>query len=585
MNVIGVAMVVTCPPAFAATATTDEEAEKATLVESCEARSTETFSTLSDDYIYRNLPLTTETGITYANYYCAVCNSVAEDYSFWKLILQNIETRQIPKAHVNLNVDVNLRTTRLPTSELNPRIGRNNDSDAVFGLNRTIPLCFVPYADELLSSERKMKLRKCFVDFLMNDTGVNWIGACLVHGPAFIGPHFDLTILVSNHNLLAEFHRVKKREVEEKEKVVRTCEPLIEQGTVTTQRNVTTHDENTAQNHSYDYILPCFVPSFSDGCVKVPCLSQNTLNADANASVTISGTKAQFAYHASILKYLSFASLLISLLSILLILVIYALSPSLRSHFVTLQLHCFSAHVFSILTFMAASFVSFKQIPSWFCRGIAISAHFSFLSIFSWTNILAWSIFIMVHRMLTQVSTVASGTNLNTSICGIAFYVTAWAAPLLLVAVGVGLSSVGDNFMDYGSDGLCWMSWKHRGIIYLFLLPSGLALLINIILVSATALSLFQIRSAQAPLLHSRCLTVECIFGVVARMSVSLGLEWMLAFLLYFVPESLSLQYAFVLVVGLHGLWLLVSTLTLRVCHKLYERMIASLLQCVYQVC
>ena len=131
------------------------------------------------------------------------------------------------------------------------------------------------------------------------------------------------------------------------------------------------------------------------------------------------------------------------------------------------------------------------------------------------------------------------------------------------------MSSGADAFMMYGVDGMCWMSWQHRGLIYLFLAPSGIALLCNTALVVATALTLFQIRKSQSGLPVSRGLTVECVFSIVTRISVSMGLEWTLGFFLYIAPHCLGLRYAFVLVVGLHGFWILISTLTLGVWRRL----------------
>ena len=160
----------------------------------------------------------------------------------------------------------------------------------------------------------------------------------------------------------------------------------------------------------------------------------------------------------------------------------------------------------------------------------------------------------------------------DASTCDKVLYANAWAAPLLLVAVGIWRSNDGENFMGYGSDGACWMSWKHRGIIYLFFIPSGLAMVINITSVAATALSLIQIQSAQ-----SASLTVIRIIGIVARISISMGLEWIVGLVLYFAPHHLGLQYAFVLVIGLHGLWLLISTLTLSIWDKFRKQTAAYL--------
>ena len=185
----------------------------------------------------------------------------------------------------------------------------------------------------------------------------------------------------------------------------------------------------------------------------------------------------------------------------------------------------------------------------------------------------------MIHRMKKIVAPASDGNRPFATVLDSTLYAMAWAVPILLVAFGVGMSHRTDDFMDYGLDGVCWMSWKHRGIIYLFIAPSGIALFINIILVIATLICLIQIRSTQSSLLRPRGLAVECIFGIMARISVILGAEWMLGMVLYLIPNSVVMQYTFVLVIGLRGIWLLISTLTLGVWRKLRDRMKVSFLQ------
>ena len=190
-------------------------------------------------------------------------------------------------------------------------------------------------------------------------------------------------------------------------------------------------------------------------------------------------------------------------------------------------------------------------------------AHFFFLSAFSWMNILAWSIFLMISRVQRRVSCAVAGANTNNYPLHRNFplFTVGWAVPLLIIFIGVAMDSNGD-FMGYGAGDLCWMSWNHRGIIFLFVLPSGLAILANAVLVTATAVSLIQIRKASA-LAQPVSLTSECIFHVVFRISIGMGLEWLSGVFLYLIPGSVFLQYTFVLGVGLHGFWLLTSTLTL----------------------
>ena len=55
----------------------------------------------------------------------------------------------------------------------------------------------------------------------------------------------------------------------------------------------------------------------------------------------------------------------------------------------------------------------------------------------------------------------------------------------------------------------------------------------------------------------------KTIIHLLIRVSIAVGLEWCFGLLYYFVPGSTIVRYAFIIFVSFHGLWILLSTLTL----------------------
>ena len=269
------------------------------------------------------------------------------------------------------------------------------------------------------------------------------------------------------------------------------------------------------------------------------------------------------------LRLITMISLIVSLISLIILFLVHSFSRKLQTSTAILQMNCFVAHFLSMLSFLAASFLSFKDIPIWLCKTVAIFAHFSFLAMFGWMNILAWSLFLTIkslHRQVTCANSHQNNNLVNVDYFGerILCLVLGWVLPLVAVAISFGFDAHAENFMGYGLDRVCWMSWNHRGIIYMFMIPSGFVIVTNTFLVVMSFIFLLRVK-VQMNLTIAGRLTVECIFQVVFRASVSMGLEWLLGLVLYILPQSVFLNYAFVFGVGFHGFWLLISTLTLNV--------------------
>ena len=50
---------------------------------------------------------------------------------------------------------------------------------------------------------------------------------------------------------------------------------------------------------------------------------------------------------------------------------------------------------------------------------------------------------------------------------------------------------------------------------------------------------------------------------LLVRVTIAMGLEWISGLLFYFIPHSSFIRYTFIILVSFHGLWILLSTLTL----------------------
>ena len=199
----------------------------------------------------------------------------------------------------------------------------------------------------------------------------------------------------------------------------------------------------------------CWLPGF-DSCVEIPCgVSLTKLSASDSGGGT---------------KLLTITCLFISLLSLLLTVLIYRNTEALQTKIIQLQIHCFVAHIAAILSFIAAGFASFRQTADLVCKIVAIVLHFSFLSVFSWMHIIAWSLFMMIlgtRRFLAEL-VIQSPKWVESFV----HYTLGWALPVAIVSCSIILDCYwSPGFMDYGKDGLCWIN-GNNGMLHLFLVSN-----------------------------------------------------------------------------------------------------------------
>ena len=151
---------------------------------------------------------------------------------------------------------------------------------------------------------------------------------------------------------------------------------------------------------------------------------------------------------------------------------IYCNTDALQTKTTPLQLHCFVANLVAILSCFAASLASFRKTVEVVCKIISIVLHLSFLSVFSWMHVIAWSLFTMTLSKTRFLADLLIQPPKWVKI--LLRYTFGLAVPMIIVLCSVGLDHLwSPGFMDYGKDGLCWIN-TDEGMLYLFLVSNVL---------------------------------------------------------------------------------------------------------------
>ena len=149
---------------------------------------------------------------------------------------------------------------------------------------------------------------------------------------------------------------------------------------------------------------------------------------------------------------------------------IHRSTEALQTEIWQLQVHCWAANFAAILSCTAAGITSLCKTTEFVCKLVAIALHLSFLSVFSWMHLIAWSLFVMIvgrTRFLAELM-----IQLPNWVKSYLHFTLGWALPVVIVLCGIGLEySWSPGFMGYGKDGLCWIN-GNRGMLFLFLVSN-----------------------------------------------------------------------------------------------------------------
>ncbi|XP_071503075.1 adhesion G-protein coupled receptor D1-like [Diadema antillarum] len=184
------------------------------------------------------------------------------------------------------------------------------------------------------------------------------------------------------------------------------------------------------------------------------------------------------------------------------------------------------------------------------CQLVAILSHLTFLSVFSWTNILAWD---LALQFGSQKLILVSGSNRKR----LAVYSgLGWGTPLLLVALCMVVHFTNPKILTYGGPS-CWLEPKRANVLA-FLVPVAFSLLGNVALFCWTSYGLRKSRSESTIILHRdmddqqrRRKLRELL--VYVKISCLLGLGWLFGFIAFFADLGV-LWYIFIITSSLQGI-------------------------------
>ena len=390
-----------------------------------------TFSTTNEDLsliapVYVN-------GVTFVNIFCAICNAVTGNVLYWEFYYTDL--MQIFHADISL---LPFPPTLFTGNLFRHPSKKDSNLYSVNGLSRLSKYCFTQFPGSCSTSScsalvcgftKVAECQEC-------SPALENISHCHAHfsGTQFLhaaqpfpgkGFHYDLTFIF-------------------KDRKVRTNLVNAEVGlTQEFNNSICSHTENGSNE-------TCF-PSKLD-CRQIPC----TTAAQTNPEESSVGT-----------TILTFVGLGTSLLSLILTLVICWKTESFQEKIVRLQIQCFITHIGAILSFIAAGLIGLRESADWLCQSAAILMHFSFLAMFSWMNVIAWSLFMMIRgtKLFLDEMVVQSPKWVES----VAHYVFGWSIPMITVLISIVMEYVlSPGYMSYGKDSRCWIN-EYKGMLYLFL--------------------------------------------------------------------------------------------------------------------
>ena len=370
-------------------------------------------------------------GKTYRNIYCARCNYAGnyQDLEFWEILLPMGTIIKNPNNFLGRPLRAD-KTMRLPPKKSDRKFFNTH------GMTRMSQLCFTKTFWDL-NCNKNAKKKNCTPSICENweqygckecpgkqtncwsNYNATWLKNEARSWYSLRKNFFDLSIIITGYGL--EVNQITKE----------GTKPLLPPKTCPSQEN---EDK-------------CYLPGVGN-CTLLPSCSFQR-KRPLGSTVTMVG-------------------LFISVFSLVLTLGIYCRNTSICTKIIQLQAQCFAAHLGAIVCFIAGGFLTMRFKADGFCKASAIVTHFAFLSVFSWMNVIAWSLFTLM-RGTQRFVFIVDGIHASKLWEFLSQFVFGWALPLIITAVSAGLEFCWKpGFMGYGKDGFCWIG-SQKGLLYLFL--------------------------------------------------------------------------------------------------------------------
>ncbi|XP_046644908.1 G-protein coupled receptor Mth2-like isoform X2 [Daphnia pulicaria] len=214
--------------------------------------------------------------------------------------------------------------------------------------------------------------------------------------------------------------------------------------------------------------------------------------------------------------------------------VVYAMIPEIRNiHGVTIMCHVASLAVMYIgLCVIQLG----PQLPDGVCVGLAVIVHFTFLSTFTWLNVMSFDIWWTFSDLRPRNSR-HGRQHLGRRIIFYSIY--AWGVPFIIVLVGQVLDHLKNLPQHIVTPGFgevkCWFFEKEAFLVYLYG-PIAVLILSNIVFFVMTAVLLYRASVDAAFAVNSAHAKQK--FRVIFSLFILMGVSWMMEVISFAVGGS-----------------------------------------------
>ena len=331
----------------------------------------------------------------------------------------------------------------------------------------------------------------------------------------------------------------------------------------------------------------CFYPNaFSNKCMEYPC-SFSQLHRSAEDQLVPRPNETVLSFetgpqprprerHPFWERFLSEKMLVVSMVCLGVTILLYLVVPELRTNFRYYQINCLATYLTSnCFTFVSNSVGAIQRL----CVASAILLHFSLLSSFAWMMINAGFVLKSFHALNRRVGQAAQAAQADSRIFGTQRFFLSHLFGHVIPALFVLFCVVVDFWWQPGSvaygpkpsslsssSGFCWIH-DAKGQLMVFVVPTSALLLLNVVIFAGCAgfLLYFHWRNrltAVFSVVHLRTVLA------LVKLFLGLGTQWLFGVLSHFYPDNAFVSRTFVLLVSIHGVMILLSTMFLKVVRR-----------------
>jgi hypothetical protein len=242
-------------------------------------------------------------------------------------------------------------------------------------------------------------------------------------------------------------------------------------------------------------------------------------------------------------------SLSISICSLFLLFMVYLVLPNLRNVPGKILMSLTFALFWAQILFLVG--IERTEIPE-LCMAFAMLIHYFFLAAFAWMTMMATDMALTFRPMNLH----SGGGSKKNRFLYVSLY--AWSFPAVIVVPGIVMDQF-EVFISpfnpgYGQGGsVCWFS-NRMALIIFFLVPCAVHLLVNLICYIYTVYNI----AAVSKLARKAKPCDKCNLFLYFKLSIIMGGTWLLAYI-WIITRNVVVEYAFIILNGLQGLFLFVA--------------------------